>query len=384
MADKRDYYEVLGVSKSASADEIKKAYRKLAMKYHPDRNPGDQSAVDKFKEASEAYAVLSDDQKRKIYDQYGHAGLNSQFGGGGGNPFEGGFGGGGFGFDFGNIDLGDLFGSFFGGGRSRGGSGVRKGADKVIQVNLTLEEAMSGKTMEVKFDREETCSACHGSGSKGSGGRTRCPDCGGSGQIRRGNGMFSIAQTCPRCGGRGDVIENPCPSCHGTGLQRNRVTETIKIPAGIDTGKRVLMRGRGDAGENGAPAGDLHVKIAVKPHEYFYRQGADLVISLPISFTQAVLGDEITITTLDKKSLKVKVSAGTENGKILRIKGSGMPYLDSPTNRGDLYIKFDVVVPKNLSHDEKRILEEFRRVHGENKSPTPNKLSEEDQREYYF
>ena len=304
MADKRDYYEVLGVSKSAGIDEIKKAYRKLAMQYHPDRNPGDKTAEEKFKEASEAYAVLSDDQKRKIYDQYGHAGLNSQFGGGGGDPF-GGFGGGGFGFDFSNIDLGDLFGSFFGGGRGRGSS-ARRGADKVIQVNLTLEEAMSGKTMEIKYDRDELCQQCHGTGSQGSSGRKRCPDCGGSGQIRRGNGMFSIAQTCPRCGGRGDVIEVPCQACHGTGVHRNRVTESLKIPAGIDTGKRLLIRGKGDAGENGAAAGDLHVKIFVKPHEYFYRQGADLVISLPISFTQAVLGDEITITTLDKKSLKVK------------------------------------------------------------------------------
>ncbi|OHD10263.1 MAG: molecular chaperone DnaJ [Spirochaetes bacterium GWD1_27_9] len=372
---RRDYYEVLGVGKTASVDEIKKSYRKLAMQYHPDRNPGNKEAEEKFKEATEAYTVLGDDEKRKRYDQFGFAGIEGM-GGYGGNPFQGG----GFsGFEDVFAGFEDIFGSFFGsqgGGGFRTGRRARRGSDLLYNIDITLEDAAFGKKVDITYERQSTCDVCHGVGSKTGDGRKRCPDCGGSGQIRRSQGFFSISTPCSRCHGSGDVIDNPCPSCGGNGVIRKKTTKSVKIPQGIDNGKRVIIKGEGDAGEAGSPPGDLHIKFRVALHEYFYREGNNLLLHIPISFTQATLGDEISISTLDKKVIKMKIPAGCENGKILRVKGAGMPTLENPDYKGDLYIKVEIEIPKHLNKEEKKILEEFRKVHGEEQKPMPKKLSE--------
>ncbi|MCG8569214.1 MAG: molecular chaperone DnaJ [Spirochaetes bacterium] len=380
---KRDYYEVLGLNKSASTDEIKKSYRKLAMKYHPDKNPDDKEAEVKFKEATEAYTVLADKEKRQRYDQFGFAGVEGM--GAGGNPFEG-FGGTGFDDIFSGFE--DIFSSFFGGGFSSGGrrSGGRRtqrGNDLLYTLEISLEDAAFGKTVDITYDRQEKCETCSGSGSKSGSGKKLCPECGGSGQIRRSQGFFSIATTCPRCHGAGEIIENPCNSCGGSGVKRKKVTKNVKIPAGIDNGKRIIIRGEGDAGESGAPSGDLHIKFRVQPHEYFIREDNNLMIEIPISYTQAVLGDDISVRSLDNKTIKLKIPSACENGKILRIKNAGVPYLENSNRRGDLYIKVTIEVPANLSREEKKILEEFRKAHGENKNPTPKKM-QHFQQEYYF
>jgi molecular chaperone DnaJ len=351
MANKRDYYEVLGVTKTASVDDIKKAYRKLAMKYHPDKNPGDKTAEEKFKEATEAYTVLADPQKRKQYDQFGFAGVDGMFGGQGGNPFAGG----GFsGFEDIFSGFEDIFSSFFGGGGGFGGGSsqrnrTKRGNDLLYNMEITLEDAVLGKKVDITYDRLASCEKCHGSGSNSGSGKKTCPNCGGSGQVRRSQGFFSIATTCPRCGGYGEVIENPCPSCQGRGVISKRVTKSIKIPPGIDNGKRIIIRGEGDAGENGAPSGDLHIKFHVKPHPFYIRDDNDLIMEIPISFTQAVLGSEVSIDTIDNKTIKLKIPAGCENGKILRVKGAGVPDINSSENKGDLYIKVNVEVPKHLT-----------------------------------
>jgi len=375
---KRDYYEVLGVSKTASLDEIKKAYRKLAMQYHPDRNPGDKRAEEKFKEATEAYTVLADPEKRKQYDQFGFAGVDGMFSGGQ-NPFSGGFSG------FSDIfsDFEDIFSSFFGGGfgsssgRERRG---RRGRDIVYNLEISLSGAVEGKKVDITFDRMTPCEKCNGSGSSSGTGRTACPACGGTGQIRRSQGFFSIATPCPKCNGTGEVVKNPCLSCSGTGAVLKKVTKTIKVPQGIDNGKMIIIRGEGHAGENGAPAGDLHIKFRIKPHPYFLREGDDLIAEIPISFTQAVLGAEINIDTIDGKTIKLKIPAGCENGKVLRVKNVGMPKLDSPLIRGDMYIRVFIDVPKSLTREERRILEQFRELHGENPKPTPMKISNKNSR----
>ena len=300
----------------------------------------------------------------------------------GGNPFQGG----GFGFEdifSGFEDLSDIFGSFFGGGFKSSGKRGRRGSDRLYNLDISLEDAALGKKVDITFDKQGLCDVCHGSGSKSGGGKKRCPECGGSGQVRRSQGFFSISTPCQRCNGTGDVIEDPCPSCRGRGLQIKRVTKSIKIPPGIDNGKRIIIKGEGDDGENGSQSGDLHIKIRVLPHNYFLRQDTNLLITLPIGYTQAVLGDEISITTLDGKTIKLKIPAGCENGKILRVKNSGMPYLDMPERKGDLYIKVEIDVPKRLNKEEKRLLEEFRKLHGEEKKPTPRKISEPE-RDYYF
>lgn len=371
---KRDYYEVLGLSKSASGDEIKKAYRKLAMKYHPDKNPNDKVAEEKFKEATEAYTVLADDSKRSRYDQFGFAGVEGM-GAGGGSPFEG-FSGGGFEDIFSGFE--DIFSSFFGGGfggSSRRGSRSRRGSDLLYTLDLPLEDAAYGKKVDITFDKLDKCHVCKGSGSKSGNGSRRCPECGGSGQIRRSQGFFSVASPCPRCHGSGEVIENPCGNCGGRGVERTKATKNIKIPPGIDNGKRIIIRGEGEAGENGAPAGDLHIKFRVKPHDYFLREDNNLIIEIPISYTQAVLGDEISIKTLDHKIIKLKIPSGCENGKVLRVKNAGVPFLENPDRKGDLYIKVTIEVPQKVSREEKKILEEFKKVHKENKEPTPKKIN---------
>lgn len=372
---KRDYYEVLGVGKSASADEVKKAYRKLAMQYHPDKNPGDAAAETKFKEATEAYTVLSDAEKRKMYDQFGFAGVEGQAGG---NPFQGG----GFsGFDDAFSGFEDIFSSFFGGGFGSGSGGggsrrarTQRGSDLLYTLEITLEDAALGKSTDIVYERHVKCDSCKGSGSKSGSGKKRCPECGGSGQVRRTQGFFSVATTCQRCRGAGEIIDDPCPPCGGSGLKREKITKTIKIPAGIDSGKRIVIRGEGDAGPEGSVSGDLHIKFVVKQHEYFIREGYDLKIIIPISYTQAVLGDEINVKTIDSKTIKLKIPAGCENGKTLRVKGAGIEYLESSGRKGDLYIQVVIDVPVKLSKEEKDLLEKLSKVNPGEKTPKPMKI----------
>lgn len=384
MPGRKDLYEVLGVSKNASLDEIKKAYRKLAMQYHPDRNPGNKEAEEKFKEATEAYTILSDQEKRDRYDQFGFAGVEGMYSNAGGNPFQG------ANFsDFEDIfngfeDLSDIFSSFFGGGFGSRNKRGKRGNDRLYNLEITLEDAFAGKKIELTFDKQDTCDICKGTGSKSGGGKRRCPECGGSGQIRRSQGFFSISTPCPRCNGSGDIIEDPCSACRGRGVVIKKITESIKIPAGIDTGKRIIIKGKGDAAENGGIPGDLHIKIRVKPHDYYHRDRDNLIMVIPISFTQAILGDEISIPTIDGKIIKLKIPSGCENGKVLRIKGAGMPNIDMPERRGDLYIKVEIEIPKHLTKDERRILEEYRRIHGEELKPHPKKINIERQEGSYF
>lgn len=372
---KRDYYEVLGVSKTASGDEIKKSYRKLAMQYHPDKNPGDKKAEEKFKEASEAYAVLSDENKRKRYDQFGFQGVEGM---GGGNPFQGGgfeeaFSG--FGGGFEDI-LNSFFGGGFSGGSSRRSSRPQRGSDLLYTLEINLEDAVLGKTVEITYDRNAKCEVCRGSGSKNGSGKKKCPDCGGTGQVRRTQGFFSVATTCSRCRGMGEIIEDPCHTCNGTGIVKKRITKTVKIPAGIDTGKKIIIRGEGDEGPDGTVSGDLLIKFVIRPHLYYIREGNDLKIHLPISYTQAVLGDEINMKLLDGKTIKVKIPANCENGKTLRMKGAGVESIEMAGRKGDLYIQFFVEVPSKITKEERSILEKLREVRGENHSPVPKRLSE--------
>ncbi len=377
---KRDYYEVLGVPKGASKDDIKKAYRKLAVKYHPDRNPDDSKAEELFKEASEAYEVLSDDKKRQAYDQFGFAGVEGMSGGGqgGAQDFSSAF------RDFEDIfgDFGDIFGSFFGGGggggRRRGSSrtSAQRGADLRYNLDISFKDAVFGTKVEISYERHVTCPSCGGGGAESGSGRKVCPTCGGSGQVRRSSGFFSIASPCPTCNGEGHIIENPCDMCNGNGVISKPQKLKVTIPPGIESGKRINIPGQGDAGPNGGPAGDLFVYVRVKPHEYFERHGNDIYCVIPITFTQAALGAEIMVPTLEGKKVKVKVPSGTQNGKILRLKSEGVPHLHNSNRRGDLYIKIRVEVPKKLSSRGKELLKELSELEGENQSPSPVPLAE--------
>lgn len=380
MAAKRDYYEVLGVQKDASADEIKKAYRKLAIKYHPDRNPGNKEAEEKFKEATEAYEVLSDDKKRPIYDQYGFAGLDgsSGFGGAGGftsshafHDFSDLFGGMGGGFS-------DIFEGIFGGGRSssraRNPNAPEQGQSLRYDLDISFKDAVYGTKAEIKFAHNEACPDCHGSGAAAGGSRKTCTACGGSGQIRRQAGFFAVQQTCPTCHGAGTVIDKPCSSCRGSGVQEKSKRVTLTIPAGVDDGKRIAIHGEGDAGKNGGPAGDLIVVLHVEPHTYFERSGQDLYCAVPVTMVQAALGETIFITTLDGKKIEFKLPAGTQNGKLLRIKNEGVPVFNT-SRKGDLYIKILVQVPSRLSSKQKELLEEFSKLDNATTSPNPVPLS---------
>ncbi len=372
---KKDYYEVLGVVRESTRDDIKKAYRRLAVKYHPDRNPGDKDSEEKFKEATEAYDVLADEKKRQAYDQFGFSGVESMSGGA---PQ-----------DFSTVfrDFEDIFGgftgffdSFFGGSRRRGGGrgSVRRGADLRYDLEISFEEAVFGAKSEIAFSRSETCEPCKGSGAAQGQGRRLCPSCGGSGQVRRSSGFFSIASTCPTCNGEGEVIENPCPQCGGRGLVTRSRKIKVSIPAGIEDGKRIGIPGQGDGGVNGGPSGDLYVYIHVRPHEYFHREGNDLYCLVPISITQAALGAEIMVATLeDSRKVKVRIPPGTQNGKILRLKGEGVPHLHSPERRGDLYVKIQVEVPTRLSGQAKALLKQLADLNGEDEQPRPVKLSEQ-------
>ena len=363
---KRDYYEVLGVSKSASDDEIKKAYRKLAKKYHPDMNPGDKEAEAKFKEVNEAYSILSDKEKRARYDQFGHAGVDPNYGAGGPG---GGFGG----FDMGDIDLGDIFGSFFGGGFGGfGGSGQRrngpqKGESLRANLTITFEEAAFGCEKEINLNRTEECDACHGSGCEPGTTAETCPDCRGTGvvrvQQRTGGFAFSSTAPCSRCRGTGKIIHSPCKSCGGSGSVKKSKRITVTIPAGIDDGQAISLRGQGNAGKNGGPAGDLIVGVRVKPHPQFRRDGTTVLYEQPVSFFQAAMGAELEIPTIDGK-VKYTLPAGTQPGTTFRLRGKGIPELRG-RGRGDQYVTVRVQVPTSLNSEQKEALRAFAQSMGE-------------------
>jgi len=370
---KRDYYEVLGVARGASKEEIKKAYRRLAVQNHPDRNPGDKQAEERFKEATEAYEVLADDQKRQAYNQFGFAGVD----GAGGHDFSSVFRD--FEDIFGGFDFSNIFDSFFGGGRSRrtARGGARRGADLRYDLSIGFLEAAFGKKEEISFTRHESCEACRGTGADKGSGKSVCPRCHGSGQVRRSSGFFSIATTCDTCGGAGEVIERPCAACGGRGLVQKARKLKITIPAGIENGKRISIPGQGDGGTDGGPAGDLYVYVSVQPHEFFERNGNDAYCAIPISVSQAALGAELSVWTLeDSRRAKLRVPSGTQHGKVFRLKGEGIPLLHSPEHRGDLYVKVLVQVPTRLSAKARSLLAELGEVNGEEASPRPVRLSE--------
>ena len=361
---KRDFYEVLGLSKGASEDEIKKAYKKMARKYHPDLNPDNKEAEEKFKEVNEAYEVLSDADKKARYDQFGHAGVDPNFGAGG---FGGGFDGG---FDFG--DLGDIFGSFFGGGfgggRRTNPNAPQRGESIRMSVTISFEEAAFGCEKEVTVERMEACDTCHGSGCAAGTSPEVCPDCRGSGQVqvRRQTpmGVFATTTTCPKCGGRGRIIQQPCGDCHGSGSVRKRKTIKASIPAGIDNGQTISVRGQGHAGKNGGPAGDLLITITVRPHELFRREGTSVLCEAPITFAQAVLGAELEIPTIDGK-VKYDLPEGTQSGTTFRLKGKGIPSING-RGRGDQYVTVYIETPRDLNREQKEALKKFAETLGEN------------------
>ncbi|MFC0284572.1 molecular chaperone DnaJ [Camelimonas abortus] len=347
---KRCYYEVLEVERTASDSELKSAFRKLAMKWHPDRNPGDREAEARFKEIAEAYDVLKDPQKRAAYDRYGHAAF--QQGGGGGGPT-------GFGADFSDF-MTDIFDNFFGDGRSRGRHGRSRGADLRYDLEITLEEAFTGKTASVRVPTAVRCETCSGTGAKPGTQPRVCGMCGGAGQVRSAQGFFAIQRTCPTCGGRGEIIDHPCASCHGAGRVTKERTLSVNIPAGVEDGTRIRLSGEGEPGENGGPPGDLYIFLSIKPHPIFQRDGADLFCRVPVSMTLAALGGELEAPTLDGKPAKVTIPEGAQTGRQLRLKGRGMPVLRS-RNVGDLYIQLVVETPQNLTKRQRELLQEFER-----------------------
>jgi molecular chaperone DnaJ len=351
---KRDYYEALGLQKNASEADIKKAYRRMAMKYHPDRNPDDKDADAKFKEAKEAYEVLSDAQKRAAYDQFGHAGVDPSAGGFGGGA---GFGGGG-GASFSDI-FGDVFGDIFGGGRGGPGGGprVQRGADLRYNLELSLEEAVKGTSAKIRVPTYVACEACGGSGAKKGSSPKTCSTCQGVGQVRMQQGFFSVQQTCPACHGKGTVIDDPCDSCHGHGRIQEFKTLSVKVPPGVDTGDRIRLGGEGEAGENGGPPGDLYVQVHVKDHPIFQRDDANLYCEVPIPITSAALGGELEVPTLEGK-VKLKIPAGTQTGKMFRMRGKGVKPVRGGTE-GDLICRVIVETPVNLTDRQKELLREF-------------------------
>ncbi|GAB4185762.1 MAG: molecular chaperone DnaJ [Simkaniaceae bacterium] len=367
-----DYYQTLGITREATQEEIKKAYRKKALKFHPDKNPGDKEAEAKFKEVSEAYEVLGDEKKRKIYDQYGEEGLKGAAGMGGGahgfssmeealRTFMGAFGGGGGG--------GESIFDFFGGGFEGGHEGfMRQGASKRANVTITFEEAARGVSKEIAVTNFVTCDACHGSGAKDPHSISTCSTCSGRGQIHQSRGFFSMTSTCPSCHGAGQVITSPCSACHGSGRTKKKQKVKVNIPPGVDNGMRLKMSGYGDSGEGGGPAGDLYVYIQVKPHEFFIRDGDDIILHVPISFSEAALGAKKEIPTPLSGTYRITVPAGTQSGKILRIKGEGFPNVHGH-GKGDLLVKVQVETPVNLSDKQKELLEEFSKLETSKNSP---------------
>ena len=355
MADnKRDYYEVLGVAKGASEDEIKKAYRQMAKKYHPDLNPGDKEAEARFKEVNEAYEVLSDSQKKARYDQYGHAGVDPNFGAGG---YQG------YGFDGMDIDLGDIFSSFFGGGGARRSNpnAPRRGSDVSASVVISFEEAARGCKKQVDVRLVDTCSDCRGSGAAKGSAPKPCPACNGTGQERRQQrtpfGVIQTQSVCSRCRGKGKIIDKPCSTCSGTGQVRRPSSVGINIPAGIADGQVITIRGKGNAGTNGGPAGDLDFQVAVRPHPVFEREGYDVHCELPLTFAQMALGAEVQVPTLDG-NVPYTVREGTQPGETFRLKGKGFPYING-RGRGDEVVRVTVEVPKNLTSEQKKLLHAF-------------------------
>ena len=348
---KRDYYEVLGVQRSADADELKKAYRRLAMKYHPDRNPDDAQAQEHFKEAKEAYEVLKDPQKRSAYDQFGHAAVDGSAGAGPRGP--GGFHG----------DVGDIFGDIFGGGRR--GRQPQRGSDLRYALELDLEEAVAGVTREVRVPTLGQCKQCGGSGAK-DGRKETCGTCGGAGQVRMQQGIFSVQQTCPACQGAGQQITNPCSDCNGQGRVRETRTLSVKIPAGVDNGDRIRLAGEGEAGVSGAPQGDLYVEVRVRPHDIFERDGDDLYCEVPVSFTLAAMGGELEIPTL-KGQVKLKVPAETQTGRMFRLQGKGVKSVRSHRT-GDLMCRVVLETPVKLSREQKELLKQFDQTMTDNNS----------------
>ena len=370
--NKRDYYEVLGVQKGASADDIKKSYRKLAMKYHPDRNPDNKEAEEKFKEAADAYEVLSDDDKRARYDQFGFAGVDPNYGAGQGGAYGGGFGG--FG-DFG--DLGDIFGSFFGGGASRSNPNApRRGENVGARLELTFEEAAFGSEKEVAVTRIENCSACSGTGAADKAVET-CSMCRGSGQVRTTQNFMGMAMqsttTCPQCSGRGKIVKNPCTTCRGKGKVRRTQKIKVKVPAGVDSGQTVRIRGEGCVGSNGGPSGDLMVDIYIKRHPIFERDGIHVFCEVPISFTQAALGAEIEVPTLDGKE-KFEIPEGTQTGKTFTLTGKGIPSVNNPKRRGDHLFTVVVETPTKLTKEQKDLLRQLDASLDGKSSPKRNKF----------
>ena len=363
---KRDYYEVLGVQKGADEGEIKKAYKKMARKYHPDLNPDNKEAEEKFKEVNEAYEVLSDANKRARYDQYGHAGVDPNFGAGGA-----GFDGSGFGDIFNDIfggGFGDIFGGGFGGGRRSNPNAPQRGESIRMSLAISFEEAAFGCEKSVTLERREQCSHCHGSGCAEGKSPEVCDQCHGSGQVqvRRQTpmGVFATTSACPKCGGKGKIIKDPCKHCHGAGVERKKKTIKASIPAGIDNGQTISIRGQGHAGKNGGPAGDLLITITVRPHELFRREGSSVLCEAPITFTQAVLGAELEIPTIDGK-VKYDLPEGTQSGTTFRLKGKGIPSLNG-RGRGDQYVTVYIETPRNLNREQKEALKKFAESCGEN------------------
>jgi len=364
---KADYYEVQGVSRDCSDQELKSAYRKQALKYHPDRNPGDHTAEEKFKEASEAYQVLSDAEKRATYDRFGHAGLGAQ--GFGAGPFAGG------------VDLGDIFGDFFGEMFSMGGAGrgtprsrQQRGEDLRFDLTIDFEDAIFGKQLEVKIRRLETCSTCQGRGSASGRGPSICGQCKGHGQIRYQQGFFSVARTCGACGGTGTVIGDPCAMCRGEGRSANEIRLSVKVPPGVEEGTRIRYAGEGDVGRMGGPKGDLYVILSIRPHDFFERHGYDLHCVIPISYPQAALGAEFEIPGIDGAAT-IKIPEGTQNGKELRVRGRGVPYLNEK-GKGDLIVRVEVQIPRKLSRAQRELVAKLGETMAMDNKPTSPGLME--------
>jgi molecular chaperone DnaJ len=365
---KRDFYDVLGVNKNASPEELKSAYRKLAVKHHPDKNPGDKAAEEKFKEAGEAYGILSDQEKKQNYDNFGHAAFE-----GGGGRSSGGFGGGFGGTDFSDI-FEDFFGDFGGGGRSRGRRSTNnRGSDLRYDLSISLEEAYEGKKQDIKFSTTEKCNTCKGNGSKPGSSPDRCTTCGGNGKVRSNQGFFTVQQTCPQCAGSGEEITNPCSDCNGQGSNQTSKKISVTIPKGVDDGTRIRLAGKGEAGTKGGASGDLYLFINVNTHDLFKRSDENLFFEFPISIADAALGTTIEIPTIDGGKAKIKIPDGTQNGKQFRLKGKGMPYMRGSGN-GDLYVQINTEVPISLNKAQKELLEKFREIENEKSNPSIKKF----------
>ena len=363
---KRDYYDVLGVQKNSSPEQIKAAYRKLAVKHHPDKNPGDKSSEEKFKEAGEAYHVLSDKERKQNYDNFGHAAFENGAGG------RGGFGN----FDFSNhfSDIfEDFFGDFGGGGGRRSKKSNFRGSDLRYDLSITLEEAYAGKKQDIKFSTSEKCNICSGSGSKPGHDAGSCSMCGGNGQVRSNQGFFTVQQTCPQCSGTGEEITNPCGSCGGQGKKQTSKRLSVTIPKGVDDGTRIRLAGKGEAGSRGASNGDLYLFVNVYSHDLFKRSDENLFFEYPVSIADAALGTSLEIPTIDGGKAKIKIPAGTQSGKQFRLKGKGMPYMRGSGN-GDLYVQVNTEVPISLNKEQKELLEKFRKIENEKSNPSIKKF----------